>query len=174
VTSVPDEIVPRRDRDLVGRQHEIWVRRGLLALLAAVPVLALTNLFGQRPQTLTAAAPAARLQVYAPGRVRSGLLYSARFRIDAHATLRRATLVLDPGWVEGMAVNTIEPSPVNETSNDGRLSLDLGRIAAGSAYVLYMQFQVNPTNVGHRAASVSLIANGRQVVRVRRSITIFP
>ena len=174
MTSVPDEIVLRRDRDLAGRRHEIWVRRVLVTLLAAVPVLALANLFGQRPQTLTAASPAATLQVYAPGRVRSGLLYEARFRIEARTALRRATLILDPGWLEGMSVNTIEPSPVDETSNDGRLSLDLGRIDAGRTFVLYMQFQTNPTNVGHRAASVSLIANGRRILRVHRSITIFP
>jgi hypothetical protein len=88
--------------------------------------------------------------------------------------LNRATLILDPGWLEGMSVNTIEPSPVSETSNEGRLSLNLGPIAAGSTYTLFMQFQTNPTNVGHRAASVSLVANGRRILRVRRSITIFP
>jgi len=46
VSSVPDEIVLRRDRDLAGRRHEIWVRRGFLALFAVVPVLALFNVFG--------------------------------------------------------------------------------------------------------------------------------
>jgi hypothetical protein len=174
VGSVPDEIVLRRDRDLVGRRHEIWIRRGFIALFAAVPILALLNLFGQRPQTLTATAPAATLEVNAPGRVRGGVLWQARFRIRAVSALRRATLILDPGWLEGQSVNTIEPSPVSETSNEGRLSLNLGPIAAGSTYVLFMQFQTIPTNVGHRAASVSLIANGREIVRVDRSITIFP
>jgi hypothetical protein len=174
VSSVPDRVVLRRDRDLAGRRHEIWIRRGFVAVLAVVPILALFNLFGQRPETLTATAPAATLQVEAPGRVRGGLLWQARFRIFARATLNRATLILDPGWLEGQSVNTIEPSPVNETSNDGRISLDLGTIDAGHTFALYMQFQTIPTNVGHRAASVSLVANGRQVLRVRRSITIFP
>jgi hypothetical protein len=174
VSPVPDQIVLRRDRDLVGRRQEIWVRRGFVALFTVVPILALFNLFGQHPQSLTASAPAATLQVNAPGRVRGGLLWQARFRIEAHTTLNRATLILDPGWLEGQSVNTIEPSPVDETSNDGRLSLDLGRIDAGHTFVLYMQFQTIPTNVGHRAASVSLVANGREILRVRRSITIFP
>ena len=46
---VPDTIVLKRDLDLAGRRNEIWVRRGLFALVCAVPVLALLNLFGQRP-----------------------------------------------------------------------------------------------------------------------------
>jgi hypothetical protein len=46
-----------------------------------------------------------------------------------------------------MAINTIEPSPTEETSDDGKLSFELGPIAAVKTFVLYMQFQVNPTNV---------------------------
>ncbi len=174
MSSVPDRVILRRDRDLVGRRYEIWVRRGFVALFTLVPILALFNLFGQRPQTLTAHAPAATLQVEAPGRVRGGLLWQARFRIYARTTLNRATLILDQGWLEGQSINTIEPSPVDETSNEGRLSLDLGRIDTGDTFALYMQFQTIPTNVGHRAASVSLVANGRQILRVHRTITIFP
>lgn len=93
------------------------------------------------------------------------MLWQARFRIFARTTLQRATLILDPDWLEGQSVNTIEPLPVSETSNEGRLSLNLGPIAAGSTYTLFMQFQTIPTNVAHRAASVSLVANGRQILQ---------
>jgi uncharacterized membrane protein YcaP (DUF421 family) len=48
---VPDAIVLKRDRDLEGRQLDIWIRRGLMGLVAAVPLLALFNVFGQRPDT---------------------------------------------------------------------------------------------------------------------------
>jgi hypothetical protein len=61
VAQIPDTIVLKRDRDLVGRQNEIWVRRGLFALMCVVPVLALLNLFGQRPSESTAAVKKARL-----------------------------------------------------------------------------------------------------------------
>jgi hypothetical protein len=63
MTQIPDTIVLKRDRDLVGRQSEVWVRRGLFALLCVVPVLALLNVFGQRPAGSGASVGAAHLEV---------------------------------------------------------------------------------------------------------------
>src|SRR5205807_2599867 len=108
--------------------------------------LGLANVFGQRPQTVSSDVPAAKLTLYAPAHLRSGLLFSARFHITAHRELKKATLVLDPGWAEGMSINTIEPSPLGEASKDGKLSFDLGHVPAGGSFILWMQFQSNPTN----------------------------
>ena len=174
MADVPDEIVLRRDRDLVGRRGDIWVRRTFITLFTLISVLALANVFGQRPSTSTAETPAAKLQLYAPARVRSGLLFSARFHITTTQGLRNARLVFDPGWFESMIINTIEPSPVSETSNHGRVSFALGRIPPGGSHLLFMQFQVNPTNVGHRAASVWLYDGPSEVAKIEHSITIFP
>jgi hypothetical protein len=175
VADIPDTIVLRRHRDLEGRRHQVWWRRGLLALVGVVPLLALFNVFGQRPGTATVATAAARLQVYAPTRVRGGLLYEARFRITARRDLKRALLVLDPGWAEGMSMNTIEPSPGTEASRDGQLSFSLGHIPAGRSYLLFMQFQVNPTNLAwHRPQNVELFDGGTHLLTVKRSVTVFP
>jgi hypothetical protein len=174
VADVPDGIVLKRDRDLEGRSWEIWVRRGLFALVCAVPVVALFNVFGQHPDSKTLVASAASLKVYAPSHLRGGLLYEARFHITARKELKSATLVLGSGWLEGMTVNTIEPSPVGEASNNGRLSLDLGHIPAGESYVLYMQFQVNPTNVGRRTQTVELKDGETSVLSYERELTVFP
>jgi hypothetical protein len=171
---VPDGIVLKRDRDLDGRANEIWIRRGLFALLPLISVLALLNVFGQRPTTRMASAGAATLEVHAPPRVRGGLIYQARFRIRAESELQKATLVLGPGWLESMTVNTIEPAPVGEASDDGKLSLELGHIPAGSSYVLFMEFQTNPTNVGRRSAPVTLLDGDEQLVQLDRTVTIFP
>jgi hypothetical protein len=175
MADIPDHIVLKRHRDLDGRGWEIWVRRGLFALLPIFALLGLLNLFGQRPATTTAnAAGAASFKLFAPSTVRSGLLWQARFHVTAQRDLKEATLVLSPGWLEGMTVNTIEPSPVGEASNNGRLSLDLGHIPAGESYLLFMQFQTNPTNVGHRDASVTLKDGDTTLLHVHRTITIFP
>ncbi|HZO97501.1 MAG TPA: hypothetical protein VFB42_09035 [Gaiellaceae bacterium] len=173
---VPDALVLRRHRDLGGAQRRgIWARRLVLSALAAVSLLALLNVFGQRPETRVAVAPAASLELYAPATVRGGLLWSARFHVTAHRELRRATLVLDPGWAEGMAINTIEPSPAGEASRDGRLALELGHIPAGGSYLLFVQFQVNPTNVAwHRQQNVELDDGDRRILSLHRSVTIFP
>jgi hypothetical protein len=71
-------------------------------------------------------------------------------------------------------VNTIEPSPVGEASDNGRLSLDLGHIPAGGSYLLFMDFQTNPTNVGHRNASVTLRDGNQELLHIHREITIWP
>jgi hypothetical protein len=170
----PDFIVLAKHRDLVDRRKEVWIRRLVLAILAAIPVIALFNVFGQRPSTSTAATPAARLSVYTSGALRGGLLYEARFHVQAVRELKDARLVLDPGWLEGMQVNTIEPSPVGEASSNGRLSLDLGHVPAGQEHLLFMQFQVDPTNVGHRSRDVTLYDGARELLTVHRSVTIFP
>jgi hypothetical protein len=150
------------------------VRRGLFALVCAIPVLALLNVFGQRPGTARAGAPEAKLALYAPAQVRSGLLFEARFHVTALQDLKKATLVLGSGWLEGMQANTIEPSPLGEASANGKLSLQLGHIPAGQSYVLYMEFQVDPTNVGHRAQDVALYDGRRRLLELHRTITVLP
>ena len=174
MTDVPDGIDLRRDRDLRGRAWEVWVRRALFALLPAVAILALLNTFGQRPVDAVASADAASLEVRAPTRLRSGLLYEARFRIDADRDLAAAAVVLAPGWLEGMTINTIEPSPEKETSAEGRLRLELGPIAAGESFVLYVQSQVNPTNAGRRSQAVALYDGKEKILEIPRTVTVFP
>jgi hypothetical protein len=175
VTDVPDRLRLSRNRDLEGLRKVPWPRWVILGLIAAAAILALANVFGQRPATSVAAAPAADLKLYAPTHLRGGLLFSARFHIVAHRDLRKAILVLDPGWAEGMAINTIEPSPVSEASSDGRLVLELGHIARGRSYLLFMQFQVNPTNLAwHRPADVTLADGSTVIARIHRSYTIYP
>ena len=174
VSNIPDGIVLARDRDLRGREREYAIRVALLLLLPAIAVLALLNVFGQRPATLEKAVPTARLQVYAPTRVRSGLIFQARFHLTAQRDLRDARLVLGPGWFESMSINSIEPQPLNEASANGSVSLELGHVAAGTSYVLWIYFQVNPTNLGRRAAPVALFDGSRQLLRIDRTVTVLP
>jgi hypothetical protein len=171
---IPDGLVLKRHRDLVGRRHQVWIRRCLLGLVAIVPLLALLNVFGQRPHIETAAAAPAVLEVYATSHLRGGLLVEARFTVTAKRDLKQATLELDRGWMEGITINTIEPSPVSEGSHDGRLVLELGHIPAGQKYVLYMQVQVNPTNVGRRSQDVWLYDGKRLLTTIDRTVTVFP
>jgi hypothetical protein len=174
VADTPQGITLSRHRDLHGREWQAWVRRGLLAIPAAVVALALANVFGQRPHTASASSSAASLSVYAPSAVRGGLIWEARFDVHATEPLRHARLVLASDWLEGNTVNTIEPSPSEETSRDGALQLDLGGIPAGSRHLLFMQFQTDPTNVGRRTTTATLYDGRRRLVRVTRTLTIFP
>jgi hypothetical protein len=71
-------------------------------------------------------------------------------------------------------MNTIEPSPIAEGSRDGNLLLTLGHVPAGQVYRLFMQLQVNPTNVGRRAADVTLYDGATTLVHLDRTITVYP
>jgi hypothetical protein len=174
VADVPDCLVLKRHRDMAGRTRNHWFRRGLLAAACVLPILALVNLFGQRPATSVAATHAATLKVYAASRVRGGLLYQARFHVFAKREIKKAILVLDSNWLEGMTLNTLEPSPVSEASRNGDLSLELGHIPQGQSHLLFIQFQVDPTNVGHRSQDVSLYDGGTKLLSIHRTITIYP
>jgi hypothetical protein len=174
VVDVPDGLTLRRHRDLAGRERRPWIRWALLALLGLLCLLGLANAFGQRPQGQVVESPAARLEIYSPTRVRSGLFFESRFTVEARREIREATLVLDPGWLEGTTLNTLAPSPVGEASRDGRIALELGHIPRGDRHVLFLHFQVNPTNVGRRSADVELHDGERPLLHADRDVTILP
>jgi hypothetical protein len=172
--AAPDELTLARHRDLEGRERRPFIRWALLSLIGLVVLLGLLNVFGQRPQTETVAANGVELEVYSPERVRSGLFFMSRFTIRADEEIEAATLVLDPGWLEGMTLNTLEPAPVGEANRDGKLALELGRVRAGTKHVFFLHFQVNPTNVGHRSQDVALYDGETQLLTIDRDVTIFP
>jgi hypothetical protein len=176
VADTPDTLVLKRHRDLEGMARgAIWVRRGVIGLIAVVSALGLANVFGQRPTTARVVVPAAIISVYAPTAARGGDFMEARIHITARRDLRKALLKLDPGWVEGMSMNTVEPVPIGQASDNGRLSFTLGHIPAGKSFILFMQFQVNPTNVAwHRPQNVELDDGNRVLATIHRSITVFP
>jgi hypothetical protein len=171
----PQLLTLKRHRELDGVYTTgLVVRRIGYLILGVLAILGLLDVFGQRPSTDTVDASAARLELYAPSHVRGGLLFMARFRITAHEDIKKATLVLDPGWAESMTINTIEPAPTEETSENGRLALTLGPIKAGDSFLLFMQFQVNPTNVGRRSQDVELRDGDTHISTIHRTVTVFP
>src|SRR5205085_2429512 len=97
------------------------------------------------------------------------------FHVYANEELKKAVLVLDPGWAEGMSINTVEPGPVGEGSDHGRLTLELGHIPKGGSYILFMQFQVNATNVAwRRPQNVELDDGAKRILVIHRRVTIYP
>jgi hypothetical protein len=175
VADVPDTLTLPRHRDLEGRLKAPWVRRVVFTIIAVVSVLGLANVFGQRPASATADVPQAKLTLYAPTDIRGGDFMEARFHITAKQDIKKAILKLDPGWAEGMSVNTIEPSPVGEGSDNGRLTFELGHIPQGQSFIQFMQFQVNPTNIAwNRRQNVELDDGNQVLATIHRTITIYP
>ena len=171
---IPDNIVLKRHRDFEGRGWHRWLEHAILAALLALVVLALLNVFGQYPSTAQATSPAADLKVYAPTSLRGGLLWEGRISVQAHRDIKNAILVLDGGWLNGFTMNTMLPSPLGEASRDGKLVLTVGHIPARHTYTLWMQFQVNATNVGVDNQDVVLLDGQKRLAKVDRSVTTFP
>lgn len=169
----PEFLTLETNRDC-ERNGELILRRGVLVLLVVMAALALAGFFGQTPRESVGRGTGATLEVLSPDRVRGGLFFQGRFTILAGRDIERATLVLDRGWLEGMHVNTIEPAPVGESSRDGRLALDFGRLEPDDKLVAYLQFQVNPTNVGSRSQGVALYDGETLLASVDRTLIVFP
>ena len=157
-----------------GATVGLWARRAVMTGFAVIAVLGLLDVFGQATTQSTARTPAAVVRVTAPSAVRGGLFFQSRVEISARRALEHPRLVLDEGWVEGMQFNSIEPAPVSEASRDGRVVLSYDRIDAGERLVVWMQFEVNPTNVGHRPYGLELDDAETPVAAVHRWITVFP
>ena len=174
MASAPDGLTLERNRDLVGLEKTPWTRRALMTLICIPLVLALLNVFGQRPEKTEASVAEASLSVYSPKRVRSGLYYEARFHVVAHDDLGDARLVLGSGWNEGITINTIEPSPLGAASRNGDLSYDLGHIPAGESHILFIQQQVNPTTVAWRKQRTELWDGERHLLTIDRRFIVWP
>jgi hypothetical protein len=175
VGEYPDELDAARNRDLDGRGHHVWVRRGLLALGVLPVALALFGAFGQEASTSTVAGPAARVKLVAPRTLRGGLLWQAHVEVNALRDVAHPRIVLGSGFAHGMQVNSIEPAAEGEAGrDDGRIVLSYADLPAGGRLVVYLQFQVNPTTVGDQDTSVELDDAEQPVARVSHTITVLP
>lgn len=173
MAELPQFLTLKANRDRSER-FELAIRRTIFGVVSVVAVLALLNLFGQRPKATTVSSDAAELEVFAPTALRGGLYYEGRLTVDPKREIEKATLVLDSGWTEQTQINTIEPSPVGEASRGGKLTFDFGHLAPDDKLVVYLQFQVNPTNVGRRSQDVALYDDTTLLARADRTVTVFP
>ena len=160
--------------DRAGMNRGLWARRVVIALFCVIAMLALADRFGQHPSESSASAPAASMTLTAPETVRGGLFFQSRVEIHALQEIAAPHLVLDHGWVEGMQVNSIEPNPASELSRDGRVVLTYDKLAPGDDLRIWMQFEVNPTNVGRRPQNVRLYDGDTFLTTIHRRVTIFP
>jgi hypothetical protein len=136
--------------------------------------LALLNVFGQRPTVNSAHSVAADLKVTAPARLRSGLVFQVRVEVLAHHALSMPHLIFSQGWWESMSENSIAPNPTDQTSSNGRVVLTYNKLSAAHTLIVWLYFQVNPTNVGKRSEDIELADGSTPITSIHRSLIIFP
>jgi hypothetical protein len=164
------DLHPSARRERLG----LWMRRIVIALFCVIAVLALADVFGQRPTTSSATGPAASLELNAPEVVRGGLFFQSRLEIRASRKVAFPRIVLDDGWVEGMQFNSTEPAPASEASRDGRVVLTYDKLDPGDRLRIWLQFEVNPTNLGRRSYGLELDDASTRLARIDRTITVLP
>jgi hypothetical protein len=172
--SAPPEFISlelHRDND---RVVEKWVRRVVLAVLLGLAIAALFDVFGQRPSTDEAVGPAATLRLTSPNAVRGGLLYEGKLQVRATSRLRRPTIVLDEGWVDGFTLNAIVPEPLKETSEPDGVALEFAPLPPGQTLTVFLSSHVDPTTVGRHSQGVRLRDGEQQIAEVARTVTVFP
>ena len=173
MADTPQSLTLKDNRD-ASEVYELGARRAFFALLTVVLLFGLANAYGQSPTGSEVDTSVALLEVSAPVDVRGGLYFQGRYRITAHEEIEKATLVLESGWLESIHINTVEPSPVGESSRDGDLALDFGHVGAGESITVYLQFQVNPNNLGRRSQDVRLYDDTELLATAERDVTIWP
>ncbi|HSJ74423.1 MAG TPA: hypothetical protein VK904_08910 [Miltoncostaeaceae bacterium] len=170
----PADLSADRHRDLAGRGHEPWVRRGVLLVFLALIALGLANVFGQRATTSSASGAAAELTVEAPERLRGGVLGQGVIRVDAVERIAQPRLVLDQGWVEGITINTISPEAADQGVDAGRPVLAYGELPGGDSLTVRIAYQVNSTTIGSEPGGVVLLDGDTEIARVDRTVVVFP
>jgi hypothetical protein len=173
VPDFPDQLDATRHRDDPSARG-VWVRRAILTVLLVFVLIGAFGVFGQPAQVSRAEGPAATLEVSAPTALRGGLLFMGLFDVVARDTVKEPTLVLGPGWLDDITVNTIEPSPLEENSRNRRLELTFPKVEKGDHLRIWMEFQVNPTAIGSGNQDVTLRDGSTPLMHVRRTVRIYP
>jgi hypothetical protein len=174
VAKLPQGLDEAKHVRMESRARHPWYRRGLFGLVCVLPVLALLNVFGQHPSTSSAGGADGTLRMSAPKRLRGGLLFQTRLEITAKRDLEHPQLVFSPGWFEELTENSIAPDPVEQSSSNGRVTLSYGALGAGQKLTVWVDYQVNPINVGRRTANVQLNDGPRPIARIDRNLTVLP
>ena len=147
----------------------------MLTIFAAIAVLGLARCLRTGHHPDGGERPGAVLNVSAPETVRGGLFFQSRDR-DPRARARSSIRGSSSTRAGSRACRSTRSSPrrVSEASRDGRVVLSYDALAAGDRLRVWLQFEVDPTNVGQRSYGLELDDAETRLAAVHRDITVLP
>jgi hypothetical protein len=163
-----------RHRNLVGRRSSPWVRRTVMTIVAAICLAGLLNVFGQRATKSDARGGGVRMQVIAPPALKTGDVFQLRLRVTAPAGIKSPKVVLWPGLLDGLTINTITPDASTQLSRNGATALSYDKLDPGDTLDIFIQVQVNSTAHGRHKWRVDIDDNTDHLLTWTKTVPIFP
>lgn len=169
--TVPDGIGDEHVRPIEGwRRHASPLS---LAVFGVVVALALSGWLG-RERTWSAESEGVVLEVHTSEIVRNGEFIEMRVRVTADAPIGELVIGIDEALWEDITVNTMIPAAADEASADGEVRLTFADLAAGTAFLLKVDMQINPDIVLGNAGTLTVYDGEARLVATDVSITVLP
>lgn len=169
---LPDGIAPEHAHPARRRRHP---RLLTLLILTALMVAALAGLFGGgKARPIVTDSAEATLRIHTNRVLRSGLFFETRIRINAHADLTDATLLLSPSLWRDMTINSIEPQAASEDFKNGAFRFHYGKLVAGEALDIKIDGQINPPLFRGTKGDIALADGDARLVSIPLQITVLP
>lgn len=171
IPTLPDGIAEEHVRPIRGwRRHASPLS---LVVFGVVVALALSGLLG-RERTWSAESEGTVLEIHTSEIVRNGEFLEMRVRVTSDAPIDQLVIGIDETLWEDVTVNTMIPAAADEGSEDGEVRLTFAELAAGTAFLLKVDMQINPDVVLGNAGTLTVYDGEARLVAADLSITVLP
>lgn len=169
-STVPEDPRPRWDA------FELWLRRFVFALVAAVVLAGLIGVLGVRTTVTHAAAGGYRLEVEYAGVSRPGLGTPLSIRVAAEdgSLPSRLTLRLDSAYLAMFDENGITPDPAESFNDSANTEWTFDVPDGRRQFAVDFDARMAPSTQSGERATVDLIVDGRAVAGVEFSTRVMP
>lgn len=167
----PDGITDahRRPSSALGRLAGI----APIALLAVILLAALLG-FAGRETTLRATANGTTMEWHGPERIRNGEVMEVRLSVTPQRAIGELVIEVPHDLWEDITISSLIPAAAEEASRNGVFSFAFGPIAAGAAFGLKVDGQLNPDIAGGNAGLVRVLDGDVELVSLPVTIEVLP
>lgn len=146
-----------------------------LLLVTGLMIAATLGAFGSgRNHDFRAVAPAATLSVNTPARIRNGMFFETRIRIEPHQAFSDLILAVEPSLWRDVTVNTMIPAPAEETFEQGAFRLSYGEWEAGAPLEIKIDSQINPSLFRGTEGTIALYDGDERVLALPIEMRVLP
>lgn len=171
-----DEIAP----DGIDESHQQplggWRRHASpfsVIVFGVIVAVGLSGLVGHE-RDWTASGDGVDLVVHAPEVIRNGEFLELRATLVSAQPLSQLAIGVEASLWEDMTVNTMLPTPADESSEDGELRFTYQPLEAGTEFLWKVDLQVNPDIVLGNDGTLTVYDGDRPLVSTDLSIQVLP